>query len=312
MIHSNYRTWLVSGAVGLGLAACVQEVPERYVPTVTPKLVVTGFIGAGDSLLEVEVARTLPIYTVKQNWNEVEIVEGAEVRISDGQEAWTLELVDSAGVYRRIIPTDFIKPERTYYLHVTTPTGEQAEALCTVPSPGGDYQMTYTIDTAVRKYPYQEIDDTLQYLSLFWDDVPGTGDFYHAYAHLRYEAIYYDWVDGQIVDSVWTEQESHIFFSDGISGTSDEGRDGERLVARGGYLQRLNDGGNAWEQRRNLRLTAYLLRVDENYYRYHSALQQQWESDGNPFAEPAPLFSNLEGALGAFGAFHATTLEIEL
>jgi hypothetical protein len=47
-------------------------------------------------------------------------------------------------------------------------------------------------------------------------------------------------------------------------------------------------------------------------YRFHQSLQRYFDTDGNPFAEPAPLFSNLRPGYGIFGGSTDARLRIPL
>ena len=60
------------------------------------------------------------------------------------------------------------------------------------------------------------------------------------------------------------------------------------------------------------RLEVYLVNADENYYRYHDAVQRQNRVDGNPFAEPVPIPTNIQGGLGCFGAYTTSTMSMEM
>lgn len=59
-------------------------------------------------------------------------------------------------------------------------------------------------------------------------------------------------------------------------------------------------------------LTYSLLHVDENYYRYHDSILRQSESEGNPFAEPVPIPTNINGGLGCFGGYNRSTVVVKL
>jgi hypothetical protein len=63
---------------------------------------------------------------------------------------------------------------------------------------------------------------------------------------------------------------------------------------------------------RQAELTYSLLHTDENYYRYHDAVLRQRQSDGNPFAEPVPVPTNINGGLGCFGAYNRRTVIVRL
>ena len=48
-------------------------------------------------------------------------------------------------------------------------------------------------------------------------------------------------------------------------------------------------------------LTMYIMNASEEYYRYHRSVENQ--TDGNPFAEPALIYSNFEDGLGVFAGY---------
>jgi hypothetical protein len=59
-------------------------------------------------------------------------------------------------------------------------------------------------------------------------------------------------------------------------------------------------------------LTYSLLHVDENYYRYHDSILRQDESEGNPFAEPVPIPTNINGGLGCFAGYNRSTVVVKI
>jgi hypothetical protein len=48
-------------------------------------------------------------------------------------------------------------------------------------------------------------------------------------------------------------------------------------------------------------LSMYVMNASEDYYRFHQSVSNQ--SDGNPFAEPALIYSNFEDGLGVFAGY---------
>jgi hypothetical protein len=51
--------------------------------------------------------------------------------------------------------------------------------------------------------------------------------------------------------------------------------------------------------------------VDENYYSYFKTLLQALFSQGNPFAEPAPVFNNIENGLGILGSYSSSIVQVK-
>lgn len=82
--------------------------------------------------------------------------------------------------------------------------------------------------------------------------------------------------------------------------------DRNHLVFRGLYMDDVRfDGGigevtNACARTLSNGYTAGLEIMSESYYRYIRSLMILEENRGNPFAEPARVFSNVEGGIGIF------------
>lgn len=66
-------------------------------------------------------------------------------------------------------------------------------------------------------------------------------------------------------------------------------------------------GGNSG-RRLKVRVTS----LSRDAYLYYRSLTQYREADGNPFAEPVTVHSNIENGYGIFGLGHTTVYELEL
>jgi hypothetical protein len=58
-------------------------------------------------------------------------------------------------------------------------------------------------------------------------------------------------------------------------------------------------------------LKVYLLNTDKSYYDYHRSLGN-YDSGDDPFTEPSPVFSNVNGGLGIFAAYTVDSLIFRL
>jgi hypothetical protein len=47
-------------------------------------------------------------------------------------------------------------------------------------------------------------------------------------------------------------------------------------------------------------------------YEFYQSIQRFYDTEGNPFAEPAPLRSNIQGGYGLFGGATDATLRIKI
>jgi hypothetical protein len=55
-----------------------------------------------------------------------------------------------------------------------------------------------------------------------------------------------------------------------------------------------------------IQMRMYVINASEEYYRFHRSLENH--SDGNPFAEPALIYSNFENGLGVFAGYRRTRI----
>ncbi|MFQ5636990.1 MAG: DUF4249 family protein [bacterium] len=46
-----------------------------------------------------------------------------------------------------------------------------------------------------------------------------------------------------------------------------------------------------------------LLTTSESYYNFHKSVDQQNATEDNPFAEPVPIYTNIENGLGVFAGY---------
>ncbi len=51
--------------------------------------------------------------------------------------------------------------------------------------------------------------------------------------------------------------------------------------------------------------------LTEDYFRYETSLQRRYQNEGNPFAEPNPIHSNIEGGFGIFTLFNGVKQRIK-
>ncbi len=61
--------------------------------------------------------------------------------------------------------------------------------------------------------------------------------------------------------------------------------------------------GSGYEYKKGDTLISTIYHIDEPYYRFQESLQRAVFGNGNPFAQPSPLISNLSGDANAIGIF---------
>lgn len=243
---------------------------------------VTSFISPENNFNSATIYFTRTIYSSISNGN-FPVYKDATVIISNGTDTASFYYSDAAESY--LISKDQMPIERgrTYYLKVTTPGGYTAEASCTVPAAPAPDPVIY-IDTIPRG-------GILSFQGhLRFTDNPGEGDYYRvSVAKIDY------WMTGG--DDWMFKRDSSLLeqdFEKGKRFVSDKGRDKEQFFYTTIYY-------DMPQPHVHQPLFFTLSLTDYNYYKYHLDLEN-FDGD-NPFAEPAPIYSNIKGGLGVFAAY---------
>jgi len=268
---------LISLLIIFTFSSCENMVTDVDAPVSAPKLVVSGFITPGLPDIKIRVYKSRPLYTPTQNTGEYPALETALVNLSDGTTSVTLPFDPQLKCYR--ISQDELKIEKgkTYFLTVTN-NGETVNAQATVPDlTPPDLEVT-SLDTITGDW-----EQTMYRAHLRFRDLAGKGNFYS----ITSSFIYY--IEG--------ENQPYIYetgFSRGEPYMSDINNEGE-------YFAFTTDDIFMPYPDSELRLVFTLAVTDENYYHFHKAIRNF--DDDNPFAEPSPIYSNVNGGLGVFAAY---------
>lgn len=293
-----------------------QEVNPDRLTKEPEKVVVSCFISPQDTVLAASVTRSQPVLGVA-NRSFLDI-QNAVVTLSDGSRSITLRYgstpqsgFQAPGSYYSARASELpIVAGRTYTLRVEVPDGRRVEATCTVPE--NVVINSVLLDSAtVNRFdgPTKEY-----YARVRWRDPAGQSDFYRAAGDNAYEVIGQIYRGGNQPPRDTVYQSGGSWYFDNGALVSDAGNDGQLLASERGRLA-VGYSYTAGRQRISPPkgpLHIYLLHVDENYYRYHDAVQRQNRVDGNPFAEPVLIPTNIQGGLGCFGAYNRSMLTMEL
>lgn len=298
------------------LASCNslrQEVEPKGIVQEPEKLVVACFISPQDTALAARVTRSSPVLGTANPFNSD--VTSATVTLSDGSQSVMLRIKtgtvygDLYNAYRadpRELP---IVAGKTYTLTVRVPDGREVTATCTVPGPVALNQVTLdssvTTDFGLSRKEY--------YARMRWHDPAGQANFYRVAGNNEFTYTYTTRTspNAPLRDTtmrMWGDW----YFNNG-STLTDIGRDGQEIVSGRGRLAISYSWINGKQQGSFPRqLNAHLLNVEENYYRYHDAVERQNQAGDNPFAEPVLIPSNIQGGLGCFGAYNRSTITVNL
>jgi Domain of unknown function (DUF4249) len=294
-----------------GCGSLRQEVNPDRLNREAEKLVVSCFISPQDTVLAARVSLSSPVLGVS-NPSHIDI-SNATVVLSDGSQS--VPLFFTAGpkggnsFYRadaRLLP---IVVGKSYTLTVQIPDGRQVTATCSVPEPVSLERIA--IDSAsITDFGLSRKD---YHVRLYWRDPAGRVNFYRVAGNNEYtsRSRYYTGPGVPLRDTVYYTTGSVFFEPSSV--TNDQGNDGQAFISGRGRLSLSYSWTNGKQDPSYpTRLNAYLLATDINYYQYHDAVERQNQSGDNPFAEPVPIPSNVQGGLGCFGAYNRSTLTINL
>ncbi|CCH53521.1 hypothetical protein BN8_02622 [Fibrisoma limi BUZ 3] len=308
----NVSVWCgISLLVLTGCQNLRQEVDLDGLTQQPNKLVVSAFISPQDTVLTVKVNRTRPIgdpYSATSG-----LVTDANVTLTNAGRSLSLLYNDDQQQYQASPARLPIRSGQTYTLTVQTPDGLRVSSSCTVPP-------TVPVQKIVLD-SVQETNGNKQYVvQLAWRDPSRTKNYYQtigAFTYLR-----------SCVTCSPAEKASQrpvrapIAFSApaNLGGlVSDNLRDGSVLTSEWGQLQADSTDKATSTSKTIFRdyyaratVMAVLLHVDEAYYRYHAAAELAARYDGNPFAEPVMIPSNIKNGLGCFAAYNKSTLLVTL
>ena len=258
---------------------------------VQPKMVVVSFISPQSIKHVVSVTLSKPVFSAYDynNSSRFTAVEKALVVISNGSNEAIFAYNYEEEIYELAADAYPIESGRTYFLTVTAPDGRKVKATCTVPAKTNtDIKLANFVSSEEKTGAGSS--KTTYSVDVEWIDLPGTGDFYRVYAHVK-------------LDREELNMARFIFNGDDLiqNFISDQDQDMGRFIVKNGILTSYNFG-TLNDSLKEIYCT--LLTTDRNYFLYHQYL---YKTSYSSFGEPLLPFTNMEGGLGIFAAYNQYT-----
>lgn len=261
----------------------------------TSELAPYAFFKDTDTILTVMVGKSVGIL----DNSDPTVVEGATVELyKNGALLYTFIYADSIKGYQIALNSTFSPTVgETYELRVAAPGFESVSATQIIPPPvpiqNVEYEALGTVDQFgnpmdVYKVTFvdpkdianfYEIEGTLNYSFMDWDSTVYKGSY-----NLYFESNDPNFSDGTITDSNF---------------------DGVRYTLR---LQSYPISIDPNDE--TTKIKVYLRAVSVDYATFKSSLNKLWSTQGNPFAEPVLLHTNMSGGLGLFGVLSTSEFEL--
>lgn len=254
----------------LSLCCCKKEANIKL-PEVESVPVIYSYISPADTTIRVLITMSQPLYQQNSTGPD-EPVTDAEVIISGNQGEAELNYNPNTGRYELSSQSFSIFPGEKYHLKTWLKNGKFAEAETTVPQ---DFVPISSASYEKLKGQYSEFNR----INCKFSDVAGKQNYYsfqYAIKRLSFNG-----------DTMYGAPPNYKLITD-------QNRDGAEL---GIFMDDYNAGSDSL----NLAFLLVLRNCNRDYYLLQNSIQNYLE--GNPFAEPTLVYSNIKGGLGVFAAY---------
>lgn len=262
------------------LFSCTKEANIKL-PDTKSVPVVFCYLSPQDSVIKVKLTASQPLFS-DQNIDINEPVPDAHIVLSSSQGNITLLFNNQSGYYQTLSDNYKIAFGQTYTLAITLNDGTYVEAVTKVPD------NNVQVSSASFQIINENSREYIRFKIGFIDD-PTTVNFYRVSA-IKLQSYSQS-------DTIYTETVVRALYTD-------EGHNGEFLETSFNtyYGDTSNDSTVAHD--------VFLLNCNKDYYLLHKSLNNYHE--GDPFAEPSLIYSNIKGGLGVFGAYTLSKYRLNL
>jgi hypothetical protein len=269
------RIIILIGMLSVFFVSCEKEAKEIHIPDQEAKLAVSCFISPGDTAVDVYVYLSQPVFAVQDP--NAGVVQNASVVFSNGSVSIPVPYNSSFGTYHVSFasPIDY---NTTYYLAVSDAQGRQVSAKTTTPTAG------FPAFEASQDEKENANNNTTYEVTCKITDIAGEENYYR----IRCAKVSYD---SLLMDTTIYGEGMNVFVDDHTG-------DGNTAVAKISIFSYTVSESATYRARRVM-----VIKCNKDYYNFHSSISDANNSNGNPFAEPVIIYSNVEGGFGCFGAF---------
>lgn len=275
--------------------SCIRSVDELSVDALpidrVTKPNIICFISPQDTVLAAKIAMSEP--QIVSSFAPSLVVKDAVVFLSDSTRTIQLIYDDKLNYYRALPQGRFsIRPGVTYRLTVSMTGNRRVTAEATVPHAVPVSRIA--LDSVVTRNSANAA-LTNYTTTIFWNSpdkktAENQTNYYRGWAEID-QAICEEGT-GRVLENRLGRP---TFFVD-----RETGRAGVERLMTGSHS--LLTAPNTITRTNRIRVG--LLTTDENYYRYHTTLREQFTNQGQYFVEPTVLFSNIAGGYGVFAAYN--------
>ncbi len=313
------KTAIIISLVAIVFGWACEKIIEIDLGATEPRLVINSVI-TPDSVVSITLSRSMHIL---DNHNIMRITN-ATVKLYEN-DVEVAQLVHSAnGKYAANFHPVL---GRTYTIKVSAEGFDDVSASCTLDPPVA----IVDIDTSVIKDEYQQ---SMLALDVKFTDPGNRQNYYMLQAYLKYSYEMYDPYgftvdtlyqneDTVIVDTTWgiyTMQEmmepmyltSNDVIVESISSFGNGLVFRDELISGTTYTMKSSAYVYAYSAIGDMYAIVYMRSISKDYYMYMKTLSAHYSANGDPFAEPVFVYSNVENGMGIFAGYTQTVDSIKL
>lgn len=276
----------------LVLVSACRETYIREIDFATPsKLAVSCFIKPGDTLIQLNVIRSIPVYTT--NNNNITALSDAQVIIEGNGQRHNLIFQPAFGRYTATVSPTFIAEGKTYTLQVTE-QNETVTASTTVPiayTLQGQAQLSYILQSG----SFGGGMDTVYGCQANFNAAPLANSLYGISYQLIRQRNGVDFPGAFYANSPRTTTFLDFLKSNQAS---------QQIFARLNEKVRINFRNS----NELYYFKVHVLQCDYSFYEFNRTADLNNRSNGEFFTEPVPVYSNIAGGLGCFGSYISYSL----
>ena len=269
-------------------SGCEKDIDLKNTPAFVSRLFIAGFLSPSDTISLISVSANQHLYGDLDKINRTGKLTAS---ISDGNKEIMLSIAEDYMYFRSEQMN--ILPGNTYRLKVKSDNGMDATAECTIPVPG---ELKASLDTFSI---YKEVNgyEFLQFKTMFHlTNQSDTEYFYRIIAKTTSFKKYSSNETSSVYDNtIWMKKQLYTYKEADTENTLN-------------IPFELNYDSHYYD---SIFLKVYVIKSEKSYYLYHKSLEDYNDGE-NPFAEPTPVYSNVEGGLGIFTSYTMDSLVYRL
>jgi hypothetical protein len=273
------------------ITSCTKDVNNLKLPDFEQKLVLSSFISPDLPVIEL---------TLDCNTNNFGMLFSPEppgkvtILLTNGTDEVRIDTTLLKSIHNKILVKNMpVKEGKSFKIKVINDKGLSAEASCTVPVKRA-FHIEVDTTRLLTHYPFGRNTSSTLSIKVSITDFPGESNYYRLL------------ITGKSYGDPWS---SEIFgqYDIGDLVFSDKGNDGKKFVLRSVTFSSNDIDSIAKVDSSFLRI--YLLNTDKPYYDFHQSLLTSLNSGGgDPFSEPAPLYSNVSNGVGVLASYTVDSL----